>query len=493
MAVEHFNVVVVGAGLSGIGAAYHLQTSCPGKRYVILEGRAAIGGTWDLFRYPGVRSDSDMFTLGYSFRPWVGDKALADGASILQYVRDTARELGIDHQIRFNQRVSGASWSSVESRWTVTVNATTQYTCDFLYVCSGYYRYDQGFSPAFAGRERFKGQVIHPQHWPESLDYTGLRVVVIGSGATAVTLVPAMAEKAAHVTMLQRSPSYIASIPSKDVVAAVVRKVLPGPIAHRLVRAKNVLLAMAFFGFCRRFPALARAIIKRGARKLLPAGFDIVRHLTPRYNPWEQRFCFVPDSDLFNALKSGRASIETDRIDTFTEAGIKLESGKTLEADLIVTATGLELLAFGGIALHVDGVAVQPGQTYTYKGVMLGEVPNFAFCVGYTNASWTLRADLSSTFVCRVLNTMSAGGYTVAKPSLDASQLTPRPILDLSSGYVQRALDQFPQQGAEAPWHLAQNYLVDLAQMRLGEVQDGTLELSVGTSETRSARRAPGH
>ena len=451
MAVEHFDVIVVGAGLSGIGAASHLQTNCPGRRYVILEGREAIGGTWNLFRYPGVRSDSDMFTLAYSFRPWAGDKSIADGASILQYVRDTAEELGIDQHIRFNQRVCAATWSSAESRWTVVVDAATQYTCSFLYVCSGYYQYDQGFSPAFAGRERFRGQVVHPQHWPDSLDYTGLRVVVIGSGATAVSLVPAMAEKAAHVTMLQRSPTYIASISRTDGVAAFLRKVLPASVAQPLVRAKNVMMAMVFFEFCKRFPSLARRVNKWAVSKALPADYDVETHFTPRYNPWEQRFCFVPDNDLFNALKSGRVSIETDRIDTFTEEGIRLESGKTLEADLIATATGLELLAFGGISLSVDDVTVQPGQTYTYKGVMLGEVPNFAFCLGYTNASWTLRADLSSAFVCRVLNKLSDGGYAVAKPRLDASQLTPMPLHDLTSGYVQRALGHFPQQGAKSP------------------------------------------
>ena len=493
MAAEHFEVLIIGAGLSGIGAGYHLQTHCPGKRYAILEGRAAIGGTWDLFRYPGVRSDSDMFTLGYSFRPWEGTKALADGPSILEYVRETAREFGIDQHIRFNQRVRDASWSSAQTQWTVTVDATTQYTCDFLYVCSGYYNYEQGHSPAFAGQERFKGQVVHPQHWPEGLDYTGRHVVVIGSGATAVTLVPAMAQKAAHVTMLQRSPTYIASMPATDLAAGLLRRVLPSSLTHQVVRAKNVLLAILFFWFCRRFPSRSRALIKRRAGKALPASFDLETHFTPRYDPWEQRFCFVPDGDFFDALSSGRATIETARVKNFTETGIMLESGKHLDAEVIVTATGLELLAFGGIALSVDGRAIQASHSYTYKGAMLGNVPNFAFCVGYTNASWTLRADLSSAFVCRVLNAMTDGGYTVATPTLDGPLLRPRPILDLTSGYVQRAVDHFPQQGDASPWHLAQNYLVDLAEMKLDSVHDGTLELSVGTSETRSARRAPTH
>jgi monooxygenase len=479
MGTEHFDVLIVGAGLSGIGAGYHLQKNCPKKSYAILEARGDMGGTWDLFRYPGIRSDSDMFTLGYSFRPWKEPKAIADGPSILKYVKDTARELGIDRHIRFNTKVVSANWSSADASWTVVVQTGTEkkraeYTCKFFYICSGYYNYENGYTPEFPGRASFTGQVIHPQHWPENLDYKDKRVVVIGSGATAVTLVPAMATDAAHVTMLQRSPTYIVTVPAKDPIADFVRAKLPGKIAHGVVRAKNVGLAMLLFQVSRRAPKLAKRMIRAGVAANLPKDYDIDAHFKPRYEPWDQRLCLVPDADIFRAVKNGKASIVTDRIASFTPKGIKLESGAELEADIIVTATGLDLLAFGGVNLKVDNKPVEISKTYTYKGVMLSNVPNFAFCVGYTNASWTLRADLSSDFVCRTLNHMDSSGFNVCEPAL-ANDMDSVPILDLKSGYVERAADRFPKQGTDAPWHLRQNYVLDLISMRYGRVDDGTL------------------
>jgi len=474
---EHFDLLIVGAGLSGIGAAHHFQTRFPGKRYAILEARDAIGGTWDLFRYPGVRSDSDMFTLGYSFRPWREAKAIADGPSILQYVRDTARELGIDRHIRFNQKVMTASWSSSNARWSVeTAAGGAGYTCDFLYVCSGYYRYDSGHTPVLPGRARFRGTVVHPQRWPADLDYSGKSVVVIGSGATAVTLVPAMASKAAKVTMLQRSPSYVLSLPATDPTADLARRVLPQGLAHRLIRLKNVLINIAFFALCRRAPRLAKWALRRALSKQLPAGFDVEKHFTPRYQPWDQRLCFVPDGDLLLALSSGRAAIETGTIRTLTEDGLELESGTMLKADVLVTATGLELLAIGGIALTVDEQPIAIGDTLTYKGTLLTGVPNFAYCVGYSNASWTLRADLSSKLVCRIIDEMQQGGYRSCRPVRPEGEPGGKPLLELTSGYVQRGVDHFPKQGLESPWHLPMNYLVDFFETQVGELHDGRLE-----------------
>ena len=476
---EHFDVLIVGAGLSGIGAGHHLQTSCPNRTYAILEARSEIGGTWDLFRYPGVRSDSDMFTLGYGFRPWKEAKAIADGPSILQYVKDTARDLGIEPHIRFRTKVVSAAWSSDAARWNVVVETgpekkRAEYTCSFLYTCSGYYNYENGYTPEFPGRETFGGQVIHPQHWPENLDYRDKRVIVVGSGATAVTLVPAMAEEAAHVTMLQRSPTYIVTVPAQDVIADFIRAHLPSKLAHRLVRTKNVGLGMFLFQLSRRAPKLAKRLIRSGVAQNLPEGFDIDAHFAPRYEPWDQRLCLVPDADFFRAIKKGKASIVTDRIAAFTPEGIRLESGAELEADIIVTATGLDLLAIGGIDLRVDDKPVEISKSYTYKGVMLSNVPNFAFCVGYTNASWTLRADLSSDFVCRVLKYMDSRGFSAFVPKLD-EEMDAVPILDLKSGYVERAADRFPKQGKGAPWYLRQNYVLDRITMKLGRIDDGTL------------------
>jgi cation diffusion facilitator CzcD-associated flavoprotein CzcO len=483
MPVEHFDVLIVGAGISGICAGYHLQTRCPARRYAILEGRAAVGGTWDLFRFPGIRSDSDMFTLGFSFRPWKEAKAIADGPAILKYLRETAQEFGIDCHIRFCHRVRSASWSSAESRWTIEVHVgpdkqPVRYTCNFLYLCSGYYDYEEGYAPAFVGSEDFSGRLIHPQHWPEDLDYRGRRVVVIGSGSTAVTLVPAMAETAAHVTMLQRSPSYIISVPTEDRVAKFLRKILPERTAHRLVRWKNVLLGIYFYQVCQRAPERAKKFFRRQLAKELPPDFDIDTHFTPHYNPWDQRVCLVPDSDFFRAMKAGRVSVVTDQIANFTRHGILLKSGRELPADIIVTATGLKLLAGGGIRLCVDGTPVEAGQCLTYKGVMLSNVPNCAVCVGYTNASWTLRAELSSEYVCRLLNHMDRRGHARCVPRWNRSAVRTRPLLGLTSGYVRRGSDLFPKQGPTAPWVLHQNYLIDLLRLHFGKVDDGALVFS---------------
>jgi monooxygenase len=489
--MEHMDLLIIGAGLSGIGAACHLQIQHPRKRYAILESRSEIGGTWSLFRYPGIRSDSDMYTFGYSFRPWTGAKAISDGNSILGYLEDTAKEYGIDRHIRFEQRVVSAAWSSSEARWLVEVEVgaakeTTRYTCNFLYICSGYYDYDNGYAPDFPGQDRFQGRIVHPQHWPQDLNYAGKHVVVIGSGATAVTLVPALAGEAAHVTMLQRSPSYITALPAKDLVAELLRKVLPLRLAYRIARTKVILLTMFFYQLSRRFPALVRKLIRGAQRKLLPEDYDIDTHFKPRYNPWDQRVCVAPDGDLFNSIKAGRASIVTDHVDGFTEEGIRLISGRTLRADIIVTATGLKLKALGGIRFGVDGVVLDLGKTYTYNGVMLGNVPNMAFCVGYINASWTLRGDLSSLFVCRLLSYMDSHGYRQVVPQADDEALQPPlPLLSFSSGYVLRSLDQFPKQSAKVPWKLRQNYLVDLLNLRLRSIDDGTLEFSgIALAET---------
>jgi monooxygenase len=481
--VQHFDVLIVGAGLSGIGAGCHLRSDCPSKTFAILEARAAIGGTWDLFRYPGIRSDSDMYTLGYSFRPWEEAKAIADGPSILSYIRDTARHHGIDRKIRFHHRVVAAEWSSAEARWTVEVERTdTQetvgLTCGFLLMCTGYYRYDEGYTPDFEGTERFAGRIVHPQQWPEDLDYDGKRVVVIGSGATAVTLVPAMAQRAAHVTMLQRSPSYIVSLPARDPLADLFRRALPAKVAYPIVRWKNVLITSLFFLLSRRAPRLIRALIRKAVEKRLPPGYEIDTHFNPRYNPWDQRVCLVPDGDLFEAICDGDASIVTDRIETFTEKGIRLASGTELEADLIVTATGLRLLPLGGITIAVDGREIELSETVGYKGMMFSGVPNLAITLGYTNASWTLKADLACEYVCRLLNHMDARGYRQCMPRAPDPSLPTQPFLDLMSGYVLRSIDAFPKQGIRTPWRLHQNYARDILLLRRGALEDEGMEFS---------------
>jgi cation diffusion facilitator CzcD-associated flavoprotein CzcO len=480
---EHFDVLIVGAGLSGIGAGYHLQANCPGRSYAILEGRERSGGTWDLFRYPGVRSDSDMYTLGYSFRPWTRAEAIADGPSILQYVRETAAENGIDRKIRFGHRAVRAAWSTPEARWTVDVERgperePVRLSCNFLFMCSGYYNYTAGYTPEFAGTADFTGRIVHPQHWPDDLDHRGKRVIVIGSGATAMTLVPEMAKTAAHVTLLQRSPTYVVARPAVDGLAHRLRRHLPGTWAYGITRWKNVLLSMLFFRLSRRRPERAKRMLLGGVCQALGPDYDIATHFTPRYNPWEQRLCLVPDGDLFVALKAGRASMVTDHVDSFTPRGIRLKSGAELEADLIVTATGLDLQVLGGIQLDVDGRRVDPATTFNYKGMMYSDVPNLASSFGYTNASWTLKCDLTCAYVCRVLNHMERHGWKQCTPRNTDPGLEAEPWLDFSSGYVQRSVGKFPKQGARAPWRLYQNYARDILSLRFGAVDDGVMEFS---------------
>ncbi len=477
MAADHVDVLIVGAGLSGIGAAVHLGRECPGKTYAVLEARGAIGGTWDLFRYPGIRSDSDMYTLGYSFKPWTDPKAIADGDSIRAYVRQTAREYDVERHIRFHHRAVRAEWDSATARWTVharrdDTGEDVTITCGFLFTNSGYYRYDSGYTPRFPGVERYAGTLVHPQHWPDDLDYTGKRVVVIGSGATAVTLVPAMAERAAHVTMLQRSPTYVIALPSRDPFADAARRWLPPKAAYTVARWKNVALGVANFQLSRRAPGVVKRFLRRAAKGRLPAGYDVERHFSPRYDPWDQRLCVVPDGDLFTVLREGRASVVTDTIDTFTEHGLRLASGEELPADIVVTATGLNLLALGGMTLAVDGADVDLASTVAYKGMMLSGVPNFAMTIGYTNASWTLKADLVATYVCRLLRYLDETGQQIVTPlAPDTDDLAP--IIDLQSGYVLRAVDQLPKQGPRAPWRLHQNYPRDVRLMRHGPLTDG--------------------
>jgi monooxygenase len=481
--VRHVDVLVIGAGLSGIGAGYYLQSRCPIKSYAILEARDAIGGTWDLFRYPGVRSDSDMYTLGFSFRPWGGDKSITDGPSILCYIRETAERYGIDRKIEYRHRVTRASWSSADALWTVEAQAgpeqtAVRYTCNFLYVCSGYYDYEQGFMPGWPGMERFRGRIVHPQQWPDDLDYAGRRVVIIGSGATAVTLLPAMAETAAHVTMLQRSPTYIVARPARDAIARWLHARLPSRLAHRLARWKNVLLTMYFYNLSRRKPDLMKRMILGGVRNELGPGYDVGKHFTPAYNPWDQRLCLVPDADFFKAIRSGKASVVTDEIETFTNEGLQLRSGEKVRADIVITATGLTVKLFGGMQVVVDGAAVDQSKALTYKGMMFSDVPNLAYALGYTNASWTLKCELTSAYVCRLLNHMGARGYDWCTPRRRDSSIVEEPAVGLTSGYIKRASAILPKQGSKRPWRLYQNYALDTAALRFGAVRDGTMEFA---------------
>jgi monooxygenase len=496
MATEHVDVLIVGAGLSGIGAACHLQDELPGSTYAILEARDASGGTWDLFRYPGIRSDSDMHTLGYRFRPWTAAEAIADGPSILRYVRETAREHGVDGHIRFHHRVVRAEWSTPDARWTVEAERTdtgetVRLTCGFLFMCGGYYRYDEPYLPEFDGLERYAGRFVHAQQWSDDIDYAGKRVVVIGSGATAVTLVPAMAQDAAHVTMLQRSPSYIVSLPARDPLAERLRKLLPERAAYTTVRWKNILLQALVFRLSRRRPELVKRLLRRGVTRRLPAGYDVDTHFRPDYNPWDQRLCLVPDGDLFEAIGAGDATVVTDHVETFTERGLRLRSGRELEADVVVAATGLNLLPLGGIALAVDGREIELPETMAYKGMMLGGVPNFAFTVGYTNASWTLKADLTAEFVCRLLRHMREHGHRQCVPANRDPSVEERPFIDFSAGYVLRSLDQFPKQGSEAPWRLDQNYPLDIRTLRHGPIEDGAMVFSSPDRTAGAPRPVP--
>ena len=483
MALEHLDVLIVGAGLSGIGAGCHLSTKCPGKSYAVLEAREDTGGTWDLFRYPGIRSDSDMFTLGYDFRPWTDAKSIADGPAILNYVRETAEAYGVRDKVRLRHRVLRAEWSTDDARWTVEVQRGEDpqslfLTCNFLFTCCGYYRYDQGYTPEFEGRERFGGRIVHPQQWTDDVEWAGKKIVVIGSGATAVTLVPAMAKTAEHVTMLQRSPSYVSALPGKDPVANLIRRLLPTKRAYSVVRWKNVLLTMFFFELSRRRPDLSKRLLRWGAKRLLPKEYDVDIHFNPSYNPWDQRVCLVPDADLFKALRGDSASIVTDRIETFTEKGILLDSGTELEADLIVTATGLNLLALGGMQIAVDGRDVALPETMSYKGLMLSGVPNLALTLGYTNASWTLKADLTSDYMCRLINHMDEHGYDQCVPVCDDPSITKQPLIDFKANYVLRSIDQLPKQGSKPPWRLHQNYPRDIRILRHGPIADRALRFS---------------
>jgi len=488
------DVLIIGAGLSGVGAGVYLKRDCPDKSFAILENRDAIGGTWDLFRYPGVRSDSDMFTLGYAFKPWKESKAIADGPSIKKYVNETAHEYGVYDHIRFKHKVKRASWSSADARWTVEAEHDGQpvrFVCKFLLSCAGYYNYDWGYAPAFVGAANFKGQLIHPQHWPENLDYAGKKVIVIGSGATAVTLVPSMTDKAAHVTMLQRSPTYMVSMPAEDALANWMRKRLPASWAYNITRLRKVVFQQVFFRLARKNPEKTKERLLGLVREQLGPDYDVDTHFTPRYNPWEQRLCLVPDNDMFLAIKEGKASVETGAIDRFTEKGIKLASGKELDADIIVTATGLNLQMWGGMELTVDGKRVDSGNVYAYKGAMYSDVPNFASVFGYTNASWTLRADLICEYVCRLVNYLSDYGLDQVTPRLRGDH-TDKPFVDFSSGYFERAKQILPRQTTTAPWKQNQSYAHDLMDLRYGALEDGVLEFTrapkqVGETREQSA------
>jgi monooxygenase len=486
--MERFDVIIVGAGLSGIGTAWHLQNRTRGTAYAILEGRGAIGGTWDLFRYPGIRSDSDMYTLGYRFKPWTEEKAIADGPAILNYVTETARENGIDRHIRFDHKVTAADWSSRDAMWTVTAvadGATRSFQSNFLSICAGYYAYDAGHRPHWPDEDTFEGQWVHPQHWPEDIDYAGKRVVVIGSGATAMTIVPVMSQTAAKVTMLQRSPTYVVSMPSEDKLANAMRRFLPRGFAYMATRWRKVLMQQFFYRMTRTRPGKVKEKLLGMTRDAL--GTEMVeKHFTPRYNPWDQRLCLIPDDDLYAAIRSGKADVVTDTIERFEAGGIRLASGDLIEADIVVTATGLRLTAMGEMALSIDGVPVDMGKTLIYKGMMLGGVPNCTFTFGYTNASWTLKADLVSEYSCRLINHMRASGTRIAVARPDPA-LETEPFLDFSSGYVQRALDILPKQGTVAPWKLHQNYTRDLMVLRFGKLEDGVMSFSAPSPEAKAA------
>jgi monooxygenase len=481
--VEHLDVLVVGAGISGIGAGRYLTTELPATSFAVLEARAASGGTWDLFRYPGIRSDSDLHTFGYEFKPWRDEQSIADAPRILAYLRETITENGLDAHIRYHHRVLAASWSTADARWTVDVERTDtgerlQLSAGWLFCAGGYYRYDEGFTPVFPGRERFRGPIVHPQHWPEDLDYAGKRVLVIGSGATAVTLVPAMAETAGHVTMLQRTPSYVMPVPRNDALADRLRALLGEERAFALTRRKNIARGIGIWKFCQKYPKAARRLIRWVNTKQLPEGYPVDEHFNPPYDPWDQRLCAVPDGDLFRAIRNGTADVVTDRIETFTENGVLLASGRELEADVIVTATGLNVQAIGGISLTVDGEPVHLPDTVAYKGMMLSGVPNFVLAIGYTNSSWTLKIGLLCEHFCRLLAYMDAHGYDVARPEPSDPDMPTRPFLDFAAGYIQRAVDQLPRQGDRMPWLTSMSYSSDVKLLRADSVIDPVLHLS---------------
>ncbi|MFC5942722.1 NAD(P)/FAD-dependent oxidoreductase [Micromonospora harpali] len=484
MTVRHVDVVIVGAGLSGIGAAYRLQTRRPGTSFLVLEARDTLGGTWDLFRYPGVRSDSDMFTLGYPFRPWTGERSIADGAGVLDYIRRTAVDAGLDRHVRLHHRVVRASWSSAHARWTVEAEVGPQrqpasWSCRFLYLCSGYFSYTGGHEIDLPGRETFRGRVVHPQDWPEDLDHADRRIAVIGSGATAITLVPALAERAAHVTMVQRSPTYVVAQPTRDRMVAALRAVLPAAAVHRTARVKNVAVTTLAYHLMRRWPARAAALLRAGVARELAGALPLDPHFRPRYAPWDERLCLSADGDFFRAIRQRRATVVTGEVAALVPDGLRMASGETVPADIVVTATGLRMVAVGEIALDVDGTPVDPGRTLMYKGMMLSGVPNLAWCVGYANASWTLRADLTSQYVCRLLAHLDRRGLAWAAPHVDGRAEAVRPLVGLTSGYVRRAAASLPKQGERPPWRVRRNYPSDLVALRYGRIADGAMRFGV--------------
>jgi monooxygenase len=486
-----YDVLIVGAGLSGIGTAYWLQDKCPDKKYIILEAREAMGGTWDLFRYPGIRSDSDMFTFGYTFKPWNNPQSLSDGASILKYLHETAHENGIDKHICFGHKVLSANWYGEESCWTLEVQTkeeTRYIRTRFLYMCSGYYSYDEAHRPVFKGEESYKGQVVLPQFWPGNLNYSGKRVLIVGSGATAVTLVPAMAQTAQHVIMLQRSPTYVMNLPNRNGVFVFLKKWIGDTVAYKITRWYNLLTGAAFFKFSRTFPGLAKKLIMKLASSQLAKGYAVDKHFNPRYNPWDQRLCVVPDGDLFRVIKEGKASVVTDEVAQFTERGILLKSGEQLEADMIVLATGLKLKILGGARIAVDGKEVDTNQVLIYKGMMASSVPNMALAFGYTNNAWTLKTDLTAQYICRLLRYMDAKGYSVVVPRPQAG-VTPEPFLNFDSGYVKRASSLLPKQGSRKPWRVYQSYFMDKLTIRFGGINDGVLEFTKPEKEADSQKQ----
>ncbi|HEY6396600.1 MAG TPA: NAD(P)/FAD-dependent oxidoreductase, partial [Solirubrobacteraceae bacterium] len=493
LASSHVDVLIVGAGISGIGMGCHLKQRMPHKTFAILEGREALGGTWDLFRYPGIRSDSDLHTFGYEFKPWTSENAIAPAGEILAYLREAAREHDLANHIRFGHKVLSADWSSHDARWTVHAEhagETVELTCSFLFSASGYYDYAAGFTPKFEGREEFAGRIVHPQRWPEDLDYTGKRVVVIGSGATAVTLIPAMADRAGHSTMLQRSPSYVMTLPAKDPIANGLQRMLPDGVAYRITRRINIARQRQVYQLSQRHPQLVRALIRAMAKRQLPDGYPIDTHFKPRYNPWDERLCAVPDGDLFKAIDAGKASVVTDRIARFTRRGILLESGAELEADIIVTATGLKLRAFGGMRFTLDGRETALNETVAYKSMMLSGIPNFAFAFGYTNSSWTLKVDLVCEHLCRILAHMDQCGHNTVTATPDEPTLETRPFLNLNAGYVKRSVDQFPKQGSHGPWTVEMSYAADRARLRRGPIEDPALHFTTPTASRRSLQIA---
>ena len=489
----HVDVLIVGAGISGIGLAHYLATTQPGRTFAIADGRDAIGGTWDLFRYPGIRSDSDLHTFGYEFKPWTADNAIADAHEILSYLQEVVDDDDLGRRIHFRHKVLKADFCSRTAQWTVTLASDGKQwdvTCDWLFGATGYYNYSAGYSPHFEGQEDFEGVIVHPQFWPEDLDYAGKDVVVIGSGATAVTLIPAMADTTGHITMLQRSPSYVMPLPRKDPIANGLRKVLPAKAAYAVTRRLNIGRGRFIYNLCQRHPKLARRIIRTLNVKSLPAGYEVDTHFNPKYNPWDQRLCAVPDADLFRTISKGKASVVTDKIVRFTKTGILLESGRELKADVIVTATGLKLQLFGGIEVSVDGEVKDAHESLVYKSFMLSGIPNLAFAFGYTNSSWTLKVDLVCEHLCKILAYMDQHGYTTVMPVVDDPSMEKRPMLDFSAGYISRAIDEFPQQGTTGPWTIEMDYWSDHARLRKGPVTDAALRFSTADRATATSAAA---